>query len=267
MGEYWVREFGIDGWRLDVASEVDDAFWREFRRRVKAVNPEDAAHRRGLGERGPLAGGDMFDSCMNYELRRHCRRFFAEMSEDAYTFSGRCTDMLVRYRKQLVAAQLGVLDSHDVSRFLSLCGGDERRHRLAVLFQMCFPGMPSVFYGDELGITGVLETDYRSPMPWQGAGDAELFAFFKKAVALRRTQPPLQRGEFRTLSAERGTGLFAFAREYEGERVAVALNCSERTETFTPAGEMLWSEGLVGGKIEPYGLQFPSRGGRVPPSR
>ena len=253
VGEYWVREFGIDGWRLDVASEVDDAFWREFRRRVKAVNPDALL----IGEVWESAGhwldGSMFDSCMNYELRRHCRRFFAEMSEDAYTFSGRCTDMLVRYRKQLVAAQLGVLDSHDVSRFLSLCGGNERRHRLTVLFQMCFPGMPSVFYGDELGITGVLEADYRSPMPWQG-GNAESLAFYKRAIALRRTLAPLQRGEFRTLSAERGSGLFAFAREYEGERVNVALNCSERTENFAPAGEMLWSEGLIGGKIEPYGF-------------
>lgn len=253
VGEYWVREFGIDGWRLDVASEVDDAFWREFRRRVKAVNPDALL----IGEVWESAGhwldGSMFDSCMNYELRRHCRRFFAEMSEDAYTFSGRCTDMLMRYRKQLVAAQLSVLDSHDVSRFLSLCGGDERRQRLAVLFQMCFPGMPSVFYGDELGITGMLEADYRSPMPWQG-GSAESLAFYKRAIALRRTLAPLQRGEFRALDARRGSGLFAFAREYEGERVIVALNCSERTENFAPAGEMLWPEGLIGGKIEPYGF-------------
>ena len=96
MGEYWVREFGIDGWRLDVASEVDDAFWREFRRRVKAVDPDALL----IGEVWESAGhwldGSMFDSAMNYELRRHCRRFFAEMSEDAYTFSGRCTDMLMR---------------------------------------------------------------------------------------------------------------------------------------------------------------------------
>ena len=159
----------------------------------------------------------------------------------------------MRYRKQLVAAQLGVLDSHDVSRFLSLCGGDERRHRLAVLFQMCFPGMPSVFYGDELGVAGVLEADYRSPMPWQG-GDAESLAFYKRAIALRRTLAPLQRGEFRALDARRGSGLFAFAREYGGERVHGALHCSERAENFAPAGEKLGSEGLAGGKIGPYGF-------------
>ena len=118
---------------------------------------------------------------------------------------------------------------------------------------MCFPGMPSVFYGDELGVAGVLEADYRSPMPWQG-GDAESLAFYKRAIALRRTLAPLQRGEFRALDARRGSGLFAFAREYGGERVNVALNCSERAENFAPAGELLWSEGLAGGKIGPYGF-------------
>ena len=151
VGEHWVREYGIDGWRLDVASEVDDSFWREFRRRVKAAKPEALL----IGEVWESAGhwldGSMFDSAMNYELRRHCRRFFAEQTEDAFAFSGRCTGMLMRYRRQLVPAQLNLLDSHDVGRFLSLCGGDVRRYRLAVLFQLCFPGIPSVFYGDELG--------------------------------------------------------------------------------------------------------------------
>ena len=253
VGEHWLREFGIDGWRLDVASEVDDAFWREFRRRVKAVKDDAILIGEVWESAGHWLAGDMFDSCMNYELRRHCRRFFAEMSEDAYTFSGRCTGMLMRYKKQLVAAQLGVLDTHDVSRFLSLCGGDLKRYRLAVLFQLCFPGVPSIFYGDELGVSGVLEEDYRRPMPW-GAGDAELFEFFKKAIALRRSQPALQRGEFRVLSAERGSGLFAFAREHAGERITLALNCSEREAAFTPPGETLWSEGASGGMIGPYGF-------------
>ena len=195
----------------------------------------------------------MFDSAMNYELRRHCRRFFAEQTEDAFTFSGRCTGMLMRYRRQLVPAQLNLLDSHDVGRFLSLCGGDVRRYRLAVLFQLCFPGIPSVFYGDELGASGLVEADYRRPMPWQG-GNEKLLAFYRRAIALRRELAPLRRGDFRCVSAERGSGLFAFSREYGGERVYVALNCSDRAEKCALPGEKLWSEGLVAGKIGPYGF-------------
>lgn len=253
VGEHWVREYGIDGWRLDVASEVDDAFWREFRRRVKAAKPEALL----IGEVWESAGhwldGSMFDSAMNYELRRHCRRFFAEQTEDAFTFSGRCTGMLMRYRRQLVPAQLNLLDSHDVGRFLSLCGGDARRYRLAVLFQLCFPGIPSVFYGDELGASGLVEADYRRPMPWQG-GNEKLLAFYRRAIALRRELAPLRRGDFRCISAERGSGLFAFSREYGGERVYVAVNCSDRAEKCALPGEKLWSEGLEADKIGPYGF-------------
>ena len=253
VGEHWVREYGIDGWRLDVASEVDDSFWREFRRRVKAAKPEALL----IGEVWESAGhwldGSMFDSAMNYELRRHCRRFFAEQTEDAFTFSGRCTGMLMRYRRQLVPAQLNLLDSHDVGRFLSLCGGDARRYRPAVLLQLCFPGTPSIFYGDELGASGLVEADYRRPMPWQG-GNEKLLAFYRRAIALRRGLAPLRRGDFRCISAERGSGLFAFSREYGGERVYVAVNCSDRAEKCALPGEKLWSEGLEADKIGPYGF-------------
>lgn len=166
VGRYWVEEFHTDGWRLDVASEVNDGFWRKFHEEVKAVNPEAIL----IGEVWESANhwldGTIFDSAMNYDFRKHCKRFFAEGSVDAAEFDGRVTDMRMRYRKQTVYAQLNILDSHDVSRFLSVCGEDRKKYKLAIIFQMCFPGIPSVFYGDELGVTGIREEEYRQPMPW-----------------------------------------------------------------------------------------------------
>lgn len=254
VGAYWVREFGIDGWRLDVASEVDDGFWRTFRRAVKAENPDALL----IGEVWETAGhwlnGDMFDSTMNYDFRKHCRRFFGERSLDAAGFSGRLTQMLTRYRVQLLPAQLNLLDSHDVSRFLSLCGGDVRPYRLAVLFLMCFVGMPTIFYGDELGLQGVLEAEYRAPMPWQG-GDRALLEFFRRAIALRRELPPLRRGDFRVLSAQPGSGLLVFSRSFGGQRVAVALNCSPGAAALPPlAGRTHWAEGLEDGGLAGFGF-------------
>ena len=82
VGVHWVQEFKIDGWRLDVASEVDDGFWRAFRQAVKAANPNALL----IGEVWETArhwlAGDMFDSTMNYDFRRHCLRFFAQGSLD-----------------------------------------------------------------------------------------------------------------------------------------------------------------------------------------
>ena len=251
VGAHWVKEYGIDGWRLDVASEVNDGFWRAFRRAVKAVNPQCAL----VGEIWETAAhwldGSMFDSTMNYDMRRHARRFFAEESVDAAAFDARVTDMRMRYRTQAAFAQLNLLSSHDVSRFLSLCGGDERRMRLAALFQMTFIGMPCVFYGDELGAQGVLEEEYRLPMPWERAGCA-MHAFYRRAIQLRLEHPALRRGSFACVHAQGRT--YHYLRSGEGERIHVALNAGKQEAGVCVPGRILWQEGYDCGILGPYGF-------------
>ena len=254
VGRYWVAEFGIDGWRLDVASEVNDGFWRAFRRAVKEVNPEALL----IGEVWESAGhwlqGDMFDSTMNYDFRKHCQLFFAEKAIDAADFAGRITNMRMRYRLQMVPAQLNLLDSHDVSRFLTLCGGNTTRYKLAVLFLMTFVGMPTVFYGDELGIQGAAEEEYRRPMPWNG-GDTELWNFFRKAIAMRRKLEPLRRGDFRVLSAERGSGLLVFRRVLGSSAVTVCINAGRVSAKLPDIdGRLFWSDGLRGSCLSADGF-------------
>ena len=254
VGRYWVEEFGIDGWRLDVASEVDDGFWRAFRKAVKEVNPDALL----IGEVWESANhwlqGDMFDSAMNYDFRKHCNLFFAEQSIDAADFAGRITNMLMRYRVQTVPAQLNLLDSHDVSRFLSLCNGDTTKYKLAILFMMTFVGMPTVFYGDELGIQGVLEEEYRHPMLWNG-GDSELRAFFKKAIAMRHEFVALRRGAFRMVSAEQGSGLIVYTRIYKKQKITIYVNCgmtSVQIPNLTSAP--YWAAGLVENQLLDHGF-------------
>lgn len=254
VGQYWIQAFGIDGWRLDVASEVDDGFWRAFRQAVKAVK-QDALL---IGEVWETANhwlqGDMFDSSMNYDFRKHCNQFFAEGSMDAESFSGRITNMLMRYRLQTVPAQLNLLDSHDVSRFLSLCGGNLGRYRLAILFQMTFVGMPTVFYGDELGMQGLLEEEYRRPMPWKN-GDRELLAFFRKAIAMRQELIALRRGDFRIVSAQRGSSLLIYSRKYRHQTVTVSLNCGDAPAVL-PAlpGKIYWADSMENQTLSAYGF-------------
>ena len=226
VGRYWIREYHIDGWRLDVASEVNDSFWRAFRKAVKEENPDAVL----IGEIWESANhwldGTMFDSAMNYDFRKHCKRFFAEESEDAAEFDSRVTDMRMRYRRQTLYSQLNVLDTHDVSRFLSECQGKLSNYKLAVVFQMTFPGMPSVFYGDELGISGILEADYRKKMPWGEEG--ELFSFFRELIVLRKSEPALRRGEFRTIYAPAGSRLYIFERSLKDETIRVLIQMDEK---------------------------------------
>ena len=259
VGAYWVREYGIDGWRLDVASEVNDGFWRAFRSAVKRENPEALL----IGEVWESAGhwlqGDMFDSTMNYDFRKHCCAFFAEKRIDAAEFSGRITDMLMRYRLQMLPAQLNLLDSHDVSRFLSLCGGDTASYRLAILFMMCFVGMPTIFYGDELGVQGMQEEEYRAPMPWKG-GDLALLGFFRKAIAMRHALSPLREGSFQMLSAEGGSRVIRFRRYTGTESVTVSINAGKADAAVSfPEEKLYWAEGFQNGVLSPGGFAVTFR--------
>lgn len=254
VGRYWVEQFHIDGWRLDVASEVNDRFWRRFCREVKEINPEAIL----IGEVWESANhwldGTIFDSTMNYDFRRHCRRFFGEHSIDAAEFDSRVTDMRMRYRSQTVFSQLNLLDSHDVSRFLSLCGEEKDRYRLAVIFQMTFPGMPSIFYGDETGVCGILEEEYRHPMPWEKKDD--LFLFFKQLIQLRMQEDILRRGKYRTIFAAKESGLYVYERYLKDARIRILLNMDNQPcdiENLVEKGEILLMKGQKNLELEPRG--------------
>ncbi len=239
VGAYWVRKFDVDGWRLDVANELDDSFLRAFRASVKAAKSdalivgevwENAAH---------YLGGDMLDSAMNYDFRRYCRRFFAEQTVDAETFDTNVSTLLLRYNENALFAQLNLLDSHDVSRFLSLCGGKTERMELAVLLQMTFPGMPCVFYGDEKGLCGESEPEYRRPMAWDASSPLE--EVYRRMIALRKTHPALRDGSFHTELA--CGGVYRYSRVWNGTKITVAMNLGAEPVKAQKRGTLLLKKG------------------------
>lgn len=239
VGVYWVRKFDVDGWRLDVANELDDGFLRAFRASVKAAKSdalivgevwENAAH---------YLGGDMLDSAMNYDFRRYCRRFFAEQTVDAETFDTNVSTLLLRYNENALFAQLNLLDSHDVSRFLSLCGGKTERMELAVLLQMTFPGMPCVFYGDEKGLCGESEPEYRRPMEWDASSPLE--EVYRRMIALRKTHPALRYGSFHTELA--CGGVYRYSRVWNGTKITVAMNLGAEPVKAEKRGTLLLKKG------------------------
>lgn len=239
VGANWVRKFDVDGWRLDVANELDDGFLRAFRASVKAAKSdalivgevwENAAH---------YLGGDMLDSAMNYDFRRYCRRFFAEQTVDAETFDTNVSTLLLRYNENALFAQLNLLDSHDVSRFLSLCGGKTERMELAVLLQMTFPGMPCVFYGDEKGLCGESEPEYRRPMAWDASSPLE--EVYRRMIALRKTHPALRYGSFHTELA--CGGVYRYSRVWNGTKITVAMNLGAEPVKTEKRGTLLLKKG------------------------
>lgn len=251
---HWIREYHVDGWRLDVANEVDREFWRAFKRTARAIDPDSVM----IGEIWENAEswlrGDMFDSAMNYDFRKHCRDFFALGAIDAARFSARIAQMLYRYPTGIVQGQLNLLDSHDVSRFLSLCGGDVQRLRLAEVFLFTAPGTPCVFYGDELGVAGATEPDYRSAMPWN-APPEDLRPLLRNLAALRREDSVLVLGTFHSLWME--GSLYLYCRKLGDTAVIVALNAgpspAQLPPSIAPGSSPVLCRAYEGGTMGPFG--------------
>ncbi len=234
VAEYWARQ-GIDGWRLDVPAEIDDdEFWREFRRRVKAINPDayivgEIWHRADRWLRG-----DMFDAVMNYQFTRACLSFFVAPDRasrellqigsygdiapmDAPAFTRALEEMLTWYPREITAAQMNLLDSHDTARWLTIARGDASALKLAWLMMFTYVGAPMIYYGDEIGMEGARDPDNRRGMEWNekrwsvGLRDRVI-----QLCGLRRKYATLRRGEFKTLHAQ--DKCVAFARHFDPSR-------------------------------------------------
>ena len=249
VGRYWIREYGVDGWRLDVANEVDDGFLRAFRQAVKQEKSDAVI----IGEIWENAehymAGDMADGAMNYDFRRFCTQYFAENILTAAEFDLRLSSLLMRYKKQMLPAQLNLLDGHDTCRFLSLCRGDLNKMELAVLFQMTFIGMPCVFYGDEKGMTGMTEREYRMPMDW--GSSHPLAEIYRAMIALRRENKALTYGDFETLETE--GALLRYARKTASERIEIAVNPGPDAVSCRMNGKILLQKGYACDLLKPYG--------------
>lgn len=222
VGSFWVKEFDVDGWRLDVADEIPDAFWRRFRTEIKRVKPDCALIGEVWVNSSHWLDGSMFDSTMNYDVWRHAKRFFASKDITSSEFDSRITDMRMRYCSQFVHSQMNLLDSHDVSRFFSLCGERYESYRLSIVFLFTFIGMPMLFYGDERGMKGIKEADFRAVMSWDKKND-EAFNLFKNLIALRKSNEVLNSGEFRTIRVG-DDGLYIYERVNDDDSIKIALN-------------------------------------------
>ena len=255
VGAYWIREFDTDGWRLDVANEVNDDFLRCFRKSVKAVKPDAVIIGEVWENAEHYMHGDMLDGAMNYDFRRFCTQFFAERILTAEEFDLRLSSLLMRYNANMLPAQLNLLDGHDTCRFLTSCGGDPDRAEQAILFQMTFIGMPSVFYGDEKGMTGLTEPEYRAPMVWESRTETE--KIHRRMIRLRKEHSALMRGTFRTVRTD--GGLMEYEREDGNETVRIAVNTGETDAEVSPIGEILLQKGTGCGLLKTGGYLVSRR--------
>ncbi|MHB1382837.1 MAG: alpha-amylase family glycosyl hydrolase [Bellilinea sp.] len=182
VAEYWIK-FGIDGWRFDVAKEIDDdSFCQEFRSRVKALNPDAYIVGELWEESQRWLQGDQFDAAMNYLLTAAVMVFFIKdmdhqifeagefnkylHSLNAEEFAKRIEYLLEIYDPAINGVMLNSLDSHDTPRFITTARNDQSAYDMATLFLFTFPGAPCLYYGDEIGLNGKNDPECRKAFPW-----------------------------------------------------------------------------------------------------
>jgi glycosidase len=260
VAEHWVKQ-GIDGWRLDVPAEIDDdEFWREFRRRVKAVNPDAYI----VGEIWHRADrwlqGDQFDAVMNYQFTRACLEFFVDnlnrslIQESSYgtvqtisadEFLRTLIDLLTWYPREVTYAQLNLLDSHDTARWLSIARGDVSTLKLALFTMFCYVGAPMIYYGDEILMEGDKDPDCRRGMIWEFSTAARaMIEYIKQLTTLRKKYVALRRGALTQLHAN--GKVLAFARHQPGaETILVALNAGRAPVTLDLRVDALLDNGAT----------------------
>ncbi|WP_071130252.1 glycoside hydrolase family 13 protein [Enterococcus timonensis] len=187
IATYWISEFDIDGWRLDVANEVDHHFWKKFREAVLAEK-EDLYI---LGEIWHSSQrwleGDEFDAVMNYAFTDKIKDYFVKQLISASDMVSGLNEIQMLYRDQANEVAFNLLDSHDTARILTLMKEDQERAKTALTFMFLQTGSPCIYYGTEIAMTGGDDPDCRKCMIWEAdKQDSDMLDFTKKLIALRK---------------------------------------------------------------------------------
>ncbi len=225
--KYWIEQFKIDGVRLDVANEVPKSFWRIVRNELKKINKDSFILGEIWHDSMAWLNGDIFDSVTNFKFTDVTREFFASKIITIDQFKHFIGHNLISYPTNVSNVLLNSIGNHDIKRFLTECNGDINRFKQAIVFQMTFPGLPCIYYGDELMIEGVNDYDGRRCV---NEADIErnkdMLILYKKLIELRKNQIALIYGDFKFIDID-NKDVLAYSRTYNNEKVLIFINNSK----------------------------------------
>ncbi|MGG1242614.1 glycoside hydrolase family 13 protein [Bacillus cabrialesii] len=228
---YWIREFDIDGWRLDVANEVDHVFWKTFRQAVSAEKPDVYI----LGEIWHSAEswlrGDEFHAVMNYPFTEPMMEYFADRTIPASRMAHRINAHLMNGMKQANEVMFNLLDSHDTKRLLTRCRNDEKKARALLAFMFAQTGSPCIYYGTEIGLDGENDPLCRKCMVWEKEKqNQDMLRFMKRLIALRKQEHTLlTEGNLEWILLDDQNDLISFSRTLNEKTMIYFFNQGEGT--------------------------------------
>ena len=274
IGRKWTSPpYSVDGWRLDVAADLGHSpeynhyFWREFRKAVKSANPEAIILAEHYGECSSWLEGDQWDTVMNYDafmepvswfltgMEKHSDHFRGELLGNGSAFESAMNYHMASFMGTSLECAMNQLDNHDHSRFLTRtnhwCGrvaslGSDAADnyivkellRSAVVIQMTYVGAPTLYYGDEAGVTGFTDPDNRRVYPW-GKEDQDLIEFYRTAIRVHHSSEAFRVGSQKLLGC--GYHFISYGRFTDEECFIVAVNAGEEA---IPVELPVWEIGI-----------------------
>ena len=226
VATYWIENFDIDAWRLDVANEIDHQFWKDFRKAVLAKKPDLYI----LGEIWHTSQswlqGDEFHAVMNYPLSESIKDYFLRQHKKTEQFISEINSQSMYYKQQISEVMFNLLDSHDTERILTTANGNIQHVKSALTFLYLQKGTPCIYYGTELALKGGPDPDCRRVMPWDRASeDNDMLNFMKQLIQVRKeVTSMIQHGSYSLQEVK--PDVLALTWNYEGKEVQAIFNQS-----------------------------------------
>ena len=229
VAKFWIKEYKIDGWRLDVCDEVSHTFWKKFRDTIKSVNKDAIIIGEIMHEANNFLKGDQLDSIMNYPIKFACVDFFAKKNITAREFLNILGQNRMLYMNSINKQLLNLIGSHDTARFLTECHDNIEKMKLAICFQFTYVGVPYIYYGDEIGLCCGEDPQNRKCMIWnEKFQNHDLLNFYKKMITIRKKHPTFVHGDFKEISGE--NNILSYSREYNNEKYIIIINNNDHSE-------------------------------------
>lgn len=239
IGLYWIREYGIDGWRLDVADEVSHSFWRHFRERIKAEKPDCLLLGENWHDSYPFLSGGQFDGIMNYALTKAVLDYLENGIYGAKEFAEKLSGLYMRNTATVNSQMLNLLDSHDTHRFYTLCEKNPDKLAIGLAVIYLHTGAPCVYYGTEIPLEGGYDPDCRRTMDWSKEG---CFApLIRELGGLRKRRAVTEGSIAFGVSGE----LFVLERRAENSALRLTVNAAGGEKRFCPAGKAVISRNFA----------------------
>lgn len=205
---YWMRIAGIDGWRLDVGDEVSHRYWYKFRNALKAEFPDALIAGEVWHYAADFLQGDNWDTVMNYPFKNAVMDFVAKEDITASELLAELGFLRGNLHSACYPLMWNLIDSHDTPRALHQCGENKDKLRLLAAFQLLLPGMPFLYYGDEVGMTGGPDPDCRRGMLWDpDRQDRNLLRYYQRLIAIRKQFSCLTEGDAVSQTADDDCGV------------------------------------------------------------